>query len=108
MGLVPQCSNEIAFLKLNAYDDVTPPEEESMTHATLTATIWSEPEGYVSVCPELGVASCGDTPDEALVMLKEAVELYLENAVQLGLWEDVRGALESRKRFTAPLEVAVP
>ena len=79
-----------------------------MTRATLTATIWQEDNTYVSFCPELGVASCGNSPDDAMAMLKEAVELYLENAQQLGIWEDVRAAIESPQRFTAPLEVAVP
>jgi predicted RNase H-like HicB family nuclease len=51
----------------------------------LTATVWQEGEQYVSRCPELGVASCGDTPDHALNELQEAVELYLENAKALGL-----------------------
>ena len=51
----------------------------------LTATVWQEGAQYVSRCPELGVASCGDTPDEALNELQEAVELYLENAKELGL-----------------------
>jgi len=32
----------------------------------LTATVWQEGDQYVSRCPELGVASCGDTPDQAL------------------------------------------
>jgi len=45
----------------------------------LTATIWKEPEGYVAKCSEMGVASAGDSPSEALVILKEATELYLEN-----------------------------
>ena len=79
-----------------------------MSQATLTASIWREDSAYVSLCPELGVASCGDTPDEALSMLKEAVELYLENARQLGIWEDVRAAVESTVHFTAPLDVAIP
>ncbi len=43
-------------------------------------------EVYVSKCPELGVSSCGDTPQEAEENLKEAVELYLENAKALGMW----------------------
>jgi len=50
----------------------------------LTATIWKEPEGYVARCSELGVASAGDSPSEALVNLKEATELYLENAMLIG------------------------
>ena len=38
------------------------------------ATVWKETEGYVSKCPELGVTSCGDSFEEALNNLKEAVE----------------------------------
>jgi len=47
----------------------------------LTATIWKEPEGYVAKCSELGVASAGDSPSDALANLKEAAELYLENVL---------------------------
>jgi len=79
-----------------------------MAQVILTAAIWQENDAYVSLCPELGVASCGDTHDEALVMLREAVELYLENARQLGIWEDIRPAMESTRHFTAALEVTVP
>jgi predicted RNase H-like HicB family nuclease len=79
-----------------------------MAHATLTATLWREDETYVSLCPELDVSSCGDTPDEALAMLKEAVELYLENARALGTWDDVKAAIGSKVRFTTTIEVATP
>ena len=79
-----------------------------MKRAILTATIWREENAYVSLCPELGVASCGDNPEEAMSMLKEAVELYLENAQKLGIWEDIRPAIESTNHFTAPIEVTVP
>lgn len=56
-----------------------------MKRFSLTATVWEEEGVYVSKCPELGVASCGDTPEEALSNLKEAAELYLDNAKELGL-----------------------
>jgi len=49
----------------------------------LTATIWKEPEGYVAKCSELGVTSAGDSPSEALVNLKEATELYVENIISI-------------------------
>jgi len=52
----------------------------------LTATIWEEDGAYVSKSSELEVASWGRTPAEALRCLKEAVELYLENAEELGLF----------------------
>ena len=35
-----------------------------------TSVIWKEKEGYVSKCPELGVASAGDTVEEALKKFK--------------------------------------
>ncbi len=50
-----------------------------MKKYTLTAVIWKEEAGLVSKYPELGVASAGDDPGDALKNLKEAVELYLDN-----------------------------
>jgi len=47
---------------------------------TLTATIWRENEGYVSLCSELDIASQGDTVEEARGNLREAVELFFETA----------------------------
>jgi predicted RNase H-like HicB family nuclease len=46
----------------------------------LTGIIQKEGSGYVSVCPELDVASQGDTVDEARANLIEAVQLFLEMA----------------------------
>jgi len=71
----------------------------------LTAVVWKEEGGYVSKCPELGVASCGDTVREAHLNLKEAVELFLENANTLGLMDDIKGTLSSDEKYTALLEV---
>lgn len=45
----------------------------------LTAVLTpAEEGGYVALNPETGTASQGETIDEALVNLKEATELYLE------------------------------
>lgn len=79
-----------------------------MSHATLTATVWREDASYVSLCPELGVTSFGKTPEEAVEMLREAVELYLENAAELGILPELLPMIESPLRFSAPLTVAVP
>ncbi len=46
----------------------------------LTAIIEREGDGYVSLCPDLDVASQGDTIEEARKNLQEAVELFLESA----------------------------
>lgn len=45
-----------------------------------TAIIEREDDGYVSLCPELDIASQGDTIEEARVNLQEALELFLETA----------------------------
>jgi predicted RNase H-like HicB family nuclease len=42
------------------------------------ATVWREGRWYVSQCLELDVASQGDTEEEALANLKEAMELHFE------------------------------
>ena len=70
-----------------------------------TVVVWKEKEGYVSKCPELGVASCGDLISEATENLKEAVELYLENAEPLRLLEDLEESLTSEEKFTSHVEV---
>ena len=42
------------------------------------ATVWREGEGYVSQCLEVDIASHGDTEEEALANLREALELHFE------------------------------
>ena len=52
-----------------------------MTHTRrFTAMIYRENGGYVALCPELDVASEGDSIEEASSNLREAVELFLESA----------------------------
>jgi len=43
-----------------------------------TATVWREGPWYVSQCLEVDVASQGETEEEALANLKEALELHFE------------------------------
>lgn len=45
---------------------------------TFTAILEKEEDMYVARCPEVGTVSQGHTIEEALVNLKEATELYLE------------------------------
>ena len=45
-----------------------------------TAIIEREEDGYVALCPELDIASQGDTVEEARLNLIEAIELFLEVA----------------------------
>jgi predicted RNase H-like HicB family nuclease len=46
----------------------------------LTAVIHREGDGFVALCPELDVASQGDTIEEARNHLREALELFFECA----------------------------
>lgn len=46
----------------------------------LTAIIQKEDDGYVSLCPELDIASQGDTIEQARDNLKEAQEFFFETA----------------------------
>ena len=45
----------------------------------LSAILQKEGDWYVSLCPELDIASQGKTVEEAVSNLQEAVELYLED-----------------------------
>jgi predicted RNase H-like HicB family nuclease len=42
------------------------------------ASVWKDGDWYVSQCLEIDVASQGETEEEALSNLKEALELYFE------------------------------
>ncbi|MCY3543407.1 MAG: type II toxin-antitoxin system HicB family antitoxin [Chloroflexota bacterium] len=46
----------------------------------LTAIIEREGDGYVALCPELDIASQGDSVPEARDNLREALELFFEAA----------------------------
>ena len=46
----------------------------------LTAIIEREADSYVALCPELDIASQGDTVESARTNLIEALELFFESA----------------------------
>jgi len=50
------------------------------TSKKLTGIIWREGDGYVALCPEVDIASQGDTIEEARKNLQEALELFFEEA----------------------------
>jgi len=68
----------------------------------LTAIIERQGDGYVSICPELDIASQGTTIQEARENLREALELFFETAslaeIQHRLREEV---------YVTQVEVAV-
>ncbi|HEV7670389.1 MAG TPA: type II toxin-antitoxin system HicB family antitoxin [Thermoanaerobaculia bacterium] len=67
-----------------------------------TAIIEREDDGYVALCPELDVASQGDSIEEARENLREAVELFFETAST----EEINQRLHD-EIYVTRLEVAV-
>jgi predicted RNase H-like HicB family nuclease len=63
--------------------------------------IYRENGGYVALCPELDVASQGDSIEEASTNLREAVELFLEAADPSEVASRMHGEV-----FIASLEVS--
>ena len=68
----------------------------------LTAIIEREGDGYVALCPELDIASQGDTIEAARENLQEALELFFETASP----EEVQERLHSEV-YVTQVEVAV-
>lgn len=66
-----------------------------------SAIIEQEGKWYVGICPELDVASQGETLEEALANLREAVQLFLESA------DPSEVILPSQPPFLTTLDVAV-
>jgi predicted RNase H-like HicB family nuclease len=67
-----------------------------------TAVIEREGDGYVALCPELDIASQGDTVEQARTNLAEAVTLFLETADS----DEIKGRLKDEV-FVTRLEIAV-
>lgn len=61
----------------------------TMTQIEFMSLIFKEGPAFVSYCPELGVASCGDTVEEARRRLAEAVRLFLEESQRMGTLQDI-------------------
>lgn len=68
----------------------------------LTAIIEREGDGYVSLCPELDIASQGNSVEEAKNNLQEALELFFETASAEELAKRLHGDV-----FVTQVEVAV-
>jgi predicted RNase H-like HicB family nuclease len=68
----------------------------------LTAIIQAEGTGFVSLCPELDIASQGESIEEARDNLREAVELFFECASKKEVNRRYGGDV-----FVTRLEVAV-
>lgn len=68
----------------------------------LTAVIEREGDGFVSLCPELDIASQGDSIEEARTNLIEALELFFEAADESEVIRRLSGEV-----YVTRIEVAV-
>jgi len=67
----------------------------------ISIVIEKDEYGYYAYCPELkGCQSQGDSLDEVLANIKEAIELYLET-----LSEEEKVSFLSKEIFTTTMEV---
>jgi predicted RNase H-like HicB family nuclease len=66
----------------------------------LTGFAEKEDDQYVSYCRELGISSCGDTAEEALANLGDAIAVHLRALVESG--ELQRVFRERNIRIDAP------
>jgi predicted RNase H-like HicB family nuclease len=84
----------------------------------LTEELWKEGNMYVSYCPELDIASCGETVDQAKKNLKEVILITLEEAQKIGTldkllqeagFDETQSVLALRKELVGftPIEVAL-
>ena len=85
----------------------------------LTEEIWKEGNMYVSYCPELDVASCGEDVQQAKQNLLEVITINLEETRKMGTFErfleecglekieeDILSARKELVGFT-PIEIAI-
>lgn len=68
----------------------------------LSVIIQRENQGYVSLCPELDIASQGDTDEDARKNLREALDSFFECAPLKEIQQRMPG-----KIYVSQIEVAI-
>lgn len=74
----------------------------------LTVVVRKESGRYSSWCPELDIASQGDTIEEARENLKEAVELYVETIIADGQIDELLDKLGVTKEDLQKKHLVLP
>lgn len=72
-----------------------------MALLTLLLQVFEEEGVFVSHCPQLDVSSQGDSPEEALPMLLEAIDIHLEEAKKSGYLDEVISEAQRMKFIEA-------
>jgi len=68
----------------------------------LTAVIEREGDGFVALCPEVDIASQGNSVDEARANLREALELFFETASEGEIQDRFHGEV-----YVTQVEIAI-
>lgn len=77
---------------------------------TFTVQVFKEGKQYVSFNPELEVASCGNTPEEAKDMLRKAIRAFLGAATRQGTLNQIleeAGFVHAKKKWHDPYFVTL-
>jgi predicted RNase H-like HicB family nuclease len=85
-----------------------------MQELTVTTQVFKEDDVFVACSPELNVSSFGDTPEQAVDCLREALSLFLKECQRMGTLSEVleeagfRLTVKSRKGRREPMERWTP
>ena len=77
---------------------------------TFTTQVFKEGKQYVSFNPELEVASCGKTPEEAKENLREAIQGFITVATKRGTLDSIleqAGYVKEKKTWRDPYLVSL-
>ncbi len=81
-----------------------------MNDLTFTIQIFKENRQYVSFNPELEVASCGDTPEEAKENLRSAIRGFILTAQKMNTLDTIleqAGFIKSKKSWKDPYLISM-
>ena len=86
-------------------------EEQWEGVVTVTGVAEKEGDQYVSYCQELGTSSCGDTAEEALENLGDAIKVHVSALVETGefarVFRERNIRIDIRSSFNEDLEVSI-
>ncbi len=75
-------------------------------HVELNVQVWKEGEMFVSYIPQLDLASCGETLENARANIREAFTLFIEESVKMGttsrILEEAGFSVNRQKQWRAP------
>lgn len=92
-GMAPLTSIRLANMAYRPFEGTTamitkkaPSKAKKKMVGYVVLSGYAEKEGtqYVSICRELGTASCGDTAEEALQNLEDAIGVHLHALAEIG------------------------